>query len=278
MKMGDIDLVFVSDGTMRLDGGALFGIVPKVIWNKLNPADRRNRVLIGLNCLLIRAVGKVILVDTGLGNKHPLRRRNIYAMKAGGLIKGLKALGLGPEDVDTVLLTHLHLDHAGGCTRRVHEDSVVPTFPKAQYLAQRKDWHEATHSNERSRASYVLEDLLPLEEARQLELLDGDTEVAQGVYIKHTGGHTVGHQMVYIEAGDQRVACLGDVLPTPHHLPLPYVASLDMYPNDTLEYKRRLLAQAEKERWLLAFSHSLTPRAGYLVRTEGKLSLDPREL
>lgn len=278
MKVGDIDLVFVSDGTMRLDGGALFGIVPKAIWNRLNPADRRNRVLVGLNCLLIRAPGKNILVDTGLGNKHPLRRRNIYAMKAGGLTKSLRAHGVGPEEVDMVLLTHLHLDHAGGCTRRAYGDTVAPTFPRAQYLAQREDWHEATHANERSRASYVLDDLLPLEEARQLELLDGDVEVAPGVYIKHTGGHTAGHQMVYVEAGDQRVACLGDVLPTPHHLPLPYVASLDMYPDDTLECKRRLLAQAEKERWLLAFGHGLTPRAGYLVRTEGKLNLDPREL
>ena len=278
MRIGDADLSLVSDGTLRIDGGALYGVVPKVIWNTLSPADRRNRVTVGLNCPLIRAGGRNILVDTGVGTKHPLRRKNAFAMKAGGLVSDLRAHGLGVDDIDVVALTHLHLDHAGGCTKWGYGDRAVPTFPKATYLVQRQDWYQATHPTERAHGSYIPDDFLPLEDSRQLELLDGDTEIVPDVWLKVTGGHTSGHQMVYIESGGQRAACLGDVLPTPHHLPLNYVAAVDVRPRDTLERKREFLERAEAERWLLIFGHGLDPKAGYLVREDGRLSLDPQEL
>ena len=278
MRVGNVEFSFVSDGTIRLDGGALYGVVPKVIWSTLTPPDRRNQVSVGLNCLLVRAGGKNIVVDTGVGNKHTPQRKRSSATKAGGLVSDLKAHGLGVEDIDTVALTHLHFDHAGGCTRRGYGEKAVPTFPKATYLIQRKDWYEATHTSERTEAAYRPEDFVPLEESRQLELLDGDTEIAPDVWLKITGGHTSGHQMLFIESGDQRVAYLGDVLPTHHHLPLTYITAWDMYPLDTLERKRDLLDQAESEGWLLLFSHGVALRAGYATRVDGRLSLTPKEM
>ena len=278
MKIGRIGVSFVTDGTIRLDGGALYGVVPKVIWNSLTPADRRNRVIVGLNCLLIRASGKNILVDTGVGNKHPLQRKNMFAMKAGGLVSDLKTHGLGVEDIDIVALTHLHFDKAGGCTKRAYGDRAVPTFPKATYLVQRKDWYEATHTTERNSSVYIPDDYMPLEESGQLDLLDGDTEIAPNVWLRVTGGHTAGHQALFVESSTRRVAYLGDVLPTPLHLPLLHITSWDVHPTDTLERKRQFLSQAESDRWLLIFGHGVGHRAGYLVRRDGQLTLDPEEL
>ena len=275
---GDIQLSILTDGVMRMDGGALYGAVPKVIWSTFDSADGRNRVAIGINCLLIRTQGRNILVDAGVGNKVPANRRNILAMKAGKLISDLKAQGLGVDDIDTVVLTHLHFDHAGGCTRQVQGDNIVVTFPKANYLIQKQEWVDANHPTERSRHSYMRDDFLPLAESNQLELIDGDTEVAPNVWLKVTGGHTAAHQMALIEIDGRMVAYFGDVLPTPHHLPLHYIASWDVHPSDTLEFKRQFLAQAEEEHWLLLFCHGVGTRSGYLVRRDGKIALDPREL
>ena len=278
VKEGEAELSVVSDGTMRIDGGALYGVVPKVRWSTFDSPDGKNRVTVGLNSLLIRTGGQNILVDTGCGNKHPTHRQKLLAMKAGKLGSDLKAQGLGVEDIDLVVLTHLHFDHVGGCTRRVSGDKEVATFPKATYLVQQQEWFDATHTSERTRYSYFPEDFLPLEESSQLKLIDGDTEIAPNVWLSVTGGHTAGHQMVLVETGGHRVAYLGDLLPTHHHLPLPYIASWDAYPSDTLESKRRLLAQAEEEHWLLFFGHGVEPRSGYLVRRDGRIALDPQEL
>ena len=276
MRLGNVELNFISDGTIRVDGGAFFGAVPKVIWNRLVPADRRNQMTLGLNCLLIRAGTKTILVDTGMGNKRPLQYKSSSAAKAGELLSDLRAHGLGVNGIDIVALTHLHYDHAGGSTRKGYGDRAVPTFPRATHLVQRKDWYEATHTTERTSASYVAEDFIPLEKSHQLEFLDGDTEIAPKVWLKVTGGHTSGHQMVFIDAGETRVVCLGDALPTHHHLLLPYITAWDIHPHDTLECKRELLAQAERERWLLTFSHGHSLKAGYLIRRDGRLDVDPQ--
>ncbi|MCE2463459.1 MAG: MBL fold metallo-hydrolase [Dehalococcoidia bacterium] len=278
MKVGDVELSLVSDGAIRVDGGLMYGAVPKVTWKTLSPADSKNRVLLGLNCLLIRSGDKIILVDTGAGSKHTSHNKTVFAMKTGELINGLKAHGLGVEDINLVALTHLHFDHVGGCTRRSYGGEPVPTFPNATYLVQRQDWEEATHPSERAIGAYMTEDFLPLEESRQLELLDGDTEIASGVWLRVTGGHTRGHQIVTIESGDRKVACLGDVLPTAHHLPLHYIGAGDIHPADTLECKRRLLGQAVKERWLLLLSHGHRLRAGYPVQKDGHVTLEPHEL
>lgn len=278
MKAGDVDVSLVSDGTIRVDGAAVYGPIPKVAWNPLNPSDSNNRVLAGLNCLLIRSAGKNILVDTGVGNKHPAQRKSMFSMRAGELVNDLRLKGIRAEDIHMVALTHLHFDHSGGCTKAGFGNKPVPTFSKAQYLVQRQDWYEATHHNERNQDLYFYEDFLPLEESNQLELLDGDTEVAPNIWLKVTGGHTSGHQTVFIDAGDTKVAFLGDLLPTPDHLQLHWVTGWDGYPDSTIEQKGPLLEQAVREGWLLVFCHSTKTRAGYIVRKDGHLSLDPEAL
>ena len=260
------------------DGGSLYGVVPKVVWNTLTPADEHNRVTVGINCLLIKANGKNILVDTGVGNKHPLKRKNAFAMKAGRLVSDLRAQKLGVDDIDIVALSHLHFDQAGGCTRTGYSDNPVPTFPKATYLVQKGGWNEATNLSERIRAAYVEDDYLPLQESRQLELLDGDTEIVPNVWLRVTGGHTEGHQMVFIDTDDQKVAYLGDLLPTHHHLPPNHITAWDVQPLESLKQKRRLITQAEKERWLLIFSHGVSLKGGYLAKRDGKLELEPQKL
>lgn len=213
-----------------------------------------------------------------MGTKHTSHNKTIYAMKAGELINGLKAHGLGVEDIDLVALTHLHFDHVGGCTRHGYGGEPVPTFPNATYLIQRQDWEEASHPSERSIDAYIPQDFLPLEESRQLELLDGDAEIAPGVWLRVTGGHTRGHQIVTVESGDRKAVYLGDLLPTAHHLPLHYISAGDIHPTDTLECKRQLLDQALKERWLLLLSHGHRLRAGYPVQEDGHVTLEPHEL
>jgi glyoxylase-like metal-dependent hydrolase (beta-lactamase superfamily II) len=278
MRLGYSELTLVSDGTVRMDGGSMFGVVPKVIWGRTRPADRRNRVEMGLNCLLIRSGGKNVLVDTGVGTKHSQKARAIFHMRAGLLVPNLARVGLAPADIDLVVLTHLHFDHAGGCTRRDRTGVLEPVFPKATYLVQRRDWQEATQTNERTRPAYLPEDFLPLQATQQLELLDGDSELLPGLWARRTGGHTAGHQLVYLESAGERAACLGDVLPMPQHLPVHYMTAFDMYPLETLDAKRRWLSQAEQENWLLVFGHGTDQKAGYLTRQDGRLNIIPCEI
>ena len=277
MQLGSAEVTVVSDGTIRMDGGSMFGVVPKAIWGRLRPPDRKNRVEMGLNCLLIRSGGKNVLVDTGVGTKHQQRARSLYAMRAGKLVRNLAQRGLRPRDIDLVVLTHLHFDHVGGCTRyrRGGERELAPVFPRAMHLVQRADWQEATETNERTRPAYNPEDFLPLERAGQLELLDGDSELLPGLWARRTGGHTAGHQMAYLESEGEKAACLGDVIPTPDHLPLNYLTAFDMYPLESLDAKRRWLAEAERDNWLLFFDHGTDQVAGRLTRQEGRLSLTP---
>jgi glyoxylase-like metal-dependent hydrolase (beta-lactamase superfamily II) len=278
MRLGSATLTLVSDGVLRMDGGTMFGVVPKVIWSRSRPADRKNRVEMGLNCLLIRFDGKNVLVDTGVGTKHRQKMKTIFAMHAGKLVSNLALQGLAPEAIDLVVLTHLHFDHAGGCTRYDRRGQLEPVFPRATYLVQRADWREATDTNERTRPAYLPDDFLPLKAAKQLELLDGDTELLPGLWVRRTGGHTAGHQMAYVESEGQKAACLGDVLPTPHHLPVHYLTAFDMYPLETLDAKRRWLEQAEREGCLLIFGHGVEQKAGYLTRRSGHLSLVPYDI
>ena len=277
MKVGSIDVHIVSDGQVRLDGGGLFGVVPRPLWRNLAVADRMNRVAMGLNCLLVRTGGKNVLVDTGVGAKHPPRRRALFAMTAGRLLRRLKEHGLEASDIDLVVLTHLHFDHAGGCTKLVR-GKLVPTFPKARYIVQQRDWTEATYTNDRTKPAYLTDDFLPLQEHGVLELVDGEADIAPGVRVHRTGGHTAGHQMVLMHSEGERLACLGDVFPTHHHLRPHWVTAWDGYPLDTVAAKRDLLAQAEREGWRLLFGHGTQQRAGRLVRRDGQLSLEPIEV
>ncbi|HEV8129412.1 MAG TPA: MBL fold metallo-hydrolase [Candidatus Eisenbacteria bacterium] len=256
VTIGPYTVRFISGGRFRLDGGAMFGVVPKTLWNRVAPADERNRIQMGMNCLLIEGNGKRVLVDAGSGTKIDAKFRDIYAIeKPEGLIYELAAAGAEPDQIDTVALTHLHFDHCGGGTTRGEDGVVRPTFPKAHYLIRRQEWDDAHHANERNRASYLSENYDPLAESGQLILHKDDMEILPGVWMKVLPGHTLGHQGVFFDVPGQRALYTVDLVPTVAHLPLPFIMGYDLYPMMTLETKRAILRDATREKWLLLLEH-----------------------
>ena len=278
MKVGELTVNIVSDGRFKQDGGALFGVIPKPLWEPKAKPDRRNRVTLGLNCLLIQSPQGTILVDTGIGTKESDTLKERYGLASSRLIRSLRAYGVAPRDVNLVVLTHLHFDHSGGNTKRDSSGRVVPTFPRAKYLMQRACWEDANAPNERHHDAFHPDDFVPLMERGLIQLLDGDAELVPHVWVRHTGGHARGHQIVTIEGGSERVAFLGDLVPTAHHVPLPYITAFDHSPDETLEQKRRFLDLIERNGWLIIFSHDDERRAGYLDRRNGNLLFRAVEL
>jgi len=267
--VGDARVTVLHDGTIALDGGAMFGVVPRVVWEKRDPPDERNRVTLGLNVALIESGGKRVLVDTGMGERWSEKEIRMYRIdRSTTLVGGLRARGLGPEDIDVVVNTHLHFDHAGGNTR-AEGGRVVPAFPRARYVVQRGEWDDATHPHERSRASYRADDFVPVAEAGQLDLIDGEAEVAPGVRAVRVGGHTTHHQMVVVESGGETLVVPTDLLPTASHLPLPFVMGYDLFPVATLEAKRKLLDAAVEGGWRILFYHDPRTPVGR-VRRDGE--------
>ena len=278
MKLGGTSVNVVSDGTILVDGGSVFGQVPKAHWELQMKPDRKNRIRMGLNCLLVQTPTMNVLVDTGAGSKRSDKFRDLYGLNGNKLLKDLKKLGLTARDIDAVVLTHLHFDHGGGCTKLDRSGNAVPTFTKAKYMVQRACWEQARDPNEREEGSYYADDFLPLEENGSLTLLDGDTEIAPGVRTQVTDGHSGGHQIVLVEAGSERIAYLGDLIPTPYHVPLASIAAFDQSPNDTLQQKRDMLKMAMEGGWLLVFGHGFLPRAGYVEHRNGKSQFRPVDI
>lgn len=273
VRLGQFELSIVSDGKFWLDGGTMFGVVPKVMWDKLNPADDLNRIELGLNCLLIQTPDNKILVDTGIGEKLKERFKDIYRVERDfSLIEVLHRRGIEPDDIDKVINTHLHFDHCGGNTVKRGGKSV-PTFPNAQYIIQRQEWYDATHPNERTKASYLKENFVPLEENDQLLLVDGEHEVSKGVKVIVTNGHTQGHQSVLIESDGSKAIYLGDLIPTASHIKIPYVMGYDLYPLDIIKKKKDILQTALNEHWLLIFEHDPKITFAYIVEENGKAIL-----
>ncbi len=276
MKLGDIELCLVNDGTFYLDGGAMFGVVPKVMWSKTNPADANNRIELVMRCLLIRTAQHNIIVDTGLGDKMKARFLEIYSVeRTRNLVNGLEAQGLKLEDIDLVINTHLHFDHCGGNTRLDARGKLTPAFPSARYIVQQAEWDEATKPNERTKASYLAENFIPVMETGQLVFAHGEQEVIPGVHLVPTGGHTRGHQMIRIVSGGETAVYLGDLIPLASQIRLPFVMSYDLYPMETMERKRELLKQAVAEHWLLIFEHDPKFAMGYLAEDKGEFKLRP---
>jgi len=280
MLLGDVELRVVSDGVFWLDGGAHFGIVPRVLWEPLVAPDELHRVPMGLNCLLIESAGKKILVDTGLGDKLSSKQRSILNLEWDkGLVGALRELGVAAEDVDIVINTHLHDDHCGGNTIFNKHGQAVSTFPQAEYWIQRLEWADARYPNERTRATYLPENLVPLEQHGQLRLLSGDTPVTQEVRCVVTRGHTRAHQSVVIQSQGRTAIYLGDLAPWKENIErLAWTPGGDVEPLETMETKRAFQQWALEEEVLLIFEHDPRITAGYLRRHADRLEVEPVSL
>jgi glyoxylase-like metal-dependent hydrolase (beta-lactamase superfamily II) len=269
MRFGRFQVEIFSDGTFKLDGGSMFGVVPKVLWEKTKPADALNRIEMDMNCLLIRDADHVVVVETGAGTKLTERQRGIFGIERPPALLGeLAARGVRPEDVTLVVNTHLHFDHSGGNTRR-DGDAIVATFPRASYVFQRVEWIDALNANERTRGSYYPDDFAPLEATGKLELIDEAVEILPGLRLDRVQGHTRGTQTVRLTDGRRTLFFSSDFMPDRHHLPLPWIPAFDLFPLDTLEAKRTILQRAAEESWIVGFTHDL-PRFGTVSSEEGK--------
>ena len=269
--VGRVKCHALEGGRQHLDGGAMFGVVPKPLWEKRIAPDARNRIPLALRCVLVEHDTGLVLIDTGLGNKEDAKFRDIYGVENAGqqgrtqLEDALAALGVTAGDVRWVIDTHLHFDHAGGNTFRDEAGAVRPSFPAATYVVQQRELDFARHTNERTAASYLRHNFEPI----TFRLIDGETEVLPGIRCLPTPGHVPYHQSVLVESAGERACFLADLVPTSAHLPLPWIMGYDLEPLVTLESKRRLYARAEAEGWLLWFEHDPEVVAGRLGR-EGK--------
>lgn len=258
---GDWRMHAIQAGGQQLDGGAMFGVVPKTLWERRLPADEKNRIPMGMRCLLIEHSDELVLIDTGSGNKDTEKFQSIYGIENKGadnrtaLEDGIREAGFKPEDVTLVINTHLHFDHAGGNTYKNDEGNVSASFPNARYTVQRGEMNWATNTNERTAASYFATNWDSIIAANRMTLTEGDVEIIPGISVKVTPGHTPFHQSVMLNSGGETACFLGDVCPTTHHLPLPWIMGYDVEPLVTLESKRALLESALDERWLLIFEH-----------------------
>ena len=267
-RVGRLTCHALDGGAVRLDGGAMFGVVPKPLWQRRIPADERNRIRLVMRCLLVEHPDGLVLVDTGLGNKEDAKFKDIYGVDNEGqggrtrLEDALAELGQTPADVAWVINTHLHFDHAGGNTYRNAGGEVGVSFPRARYVVQRGELDFARRLNERTAASYLPPNFDPV----PFSPVDGEVDLIPGIRCLPTPGHTPGHQSVLVESGGERLCFLADVVPTSAHLPLPWIMGFDIEPLVTLETKRRLYARAEGEGWLLVFEHDPDVAVGRLAR------------
>ncbi len=252
ISIGDFELTGLSDGIYRLDGGALFGIVPKVLWSKRIAADERNLVPVGLNSVLVRTAEKNILIETGIGEKLPEKMIEIYGQPA-KLLNNLSGAGVSPDDIDIVINTHLHFDHCGWNTVR-RNGAIAPTFPKATYYVQEGEWKHA-HEGQRDSVSYLHENYDPLAESGRMKLLRGNQEIVPGISVEVFPGHTRDMQAVIIQSQGKTACYISDLIPTSAHVEVNWVMSFDLYPLETIESRKRYYARAIPEKWLTMFTH-----------------------
>ncbi len=266
MWLGDVEIHLMVAGGWHPDGGTMFGVVPKVLWERERRADGSNLIRAACVAAVVRLGGRVVVLETGIGSKLPERRARQWGVwQPEGMLRSLARLGVRPEEVDLVVATHLHWDHAGGFTRRSEGGVVRPTFPRARYLVQRREWDFALAPDVRSRAAYVAEDLLPVAEAGLVEFLDGEAEVVPGLVLRPTGGHTPGHQVVIVRSGELVCALTGDLVGLRPHLRPAWNSAADLDVLRLLEEKARLLEEASRHRWLLVLGHEVEGPAGYLA-------------
>ncbi len=270
MILGELELISLTDGTFRLDGGAMFGVVPKPLWERRMPADARNRIFLGMRPLLVRG-DRTMLIDAGIGSKMDAKSVEIYDIdRSHNLIDSLAAVGVSPRDIDIVLATHLHFDHAGGFTTRDESGRLVPTFPRARYVVRTGEWDDAAHPHERNRASYIEENFKPLADFGVLDLVAGNDTIMPGVRVVRTGGHTMHHQIVVIESAGETAIFAADLMPTTAHVDAPWIMGYDLYPMDTLRFKRTFIREAVSHEYLIFFEHDPKIAAGFIRESDGR--------
>lgn len=278
MHLGEIEVLYLDGGKFGLDGGAMFGVVPKVLWEKKSPPDEKNRIRMRANSLLVRAANKTIVVETGNGTQWDPKLRAIYAIQDGDpLLESLAKAGVQPGLVDLVINTHLHFDHAGGNTRLAN-GRIVPTFPRAWYIVQRGELEHAMNPTERDRASYFPESIQAISNEERWELLEGDQEILPGISVARIPGHNADIQAVKITGGGKTLAFVADLLPTRHHIPLPWIMAYDLYPLQTLETKRLWARRIVEQGWIVVFGHDPDIAAATLHERDGKIDFDPVDL
>jgi glyoxylase-like metal-dependent hydrolase (beta-lactamase superfamily II) len=253
LTLGDFELSIFSDGTYPLDGGAFFGVIPKIMWSRKVISDERNYVQAGLNSLLIRTGKQNVLIETGMGNKLSDRMVKFYGQPA-ELLKNLSAAGVAPEDIDIVINTHLHFDHCGWNTV-LKDGKIAPTFPRAKYYAPEGEWQYARKPSERDAISYIPDNYDPLVQSGQMTLLKGGEEIVPGVSVKTFPGHTAHMQAVIVESGGLTACYISDLIATTAHIDITWGMSFDLYPLQTIESRKQYYAKAIPEKWLTVFTH-----------------------
>ena len=255
MRLGQLDIQIVPDARFRLDGGAMFGVVPKILWEKKARPDEQNRIPVATNCLLVRGKDFVAVVDAGVGQKWDAKSRQMYGIEEQTTLeRSLAAQGIQPADVDALVLSHLHFDHSGAATRG-NGGAVVPAFPRATVYVQQAELDHARRPHERDRASYREENWEPLAAAGLLTPVDGEHEIRPGVTVVPVRGHNEGMQAVRVESEGKTAFFFSDAVPTSAHVPVPWTMAYDLYPVELVQNKKRLTDEAARERWLCVFVH-----------------------
>jgi len=263
-----------TDGLFRLDGGSMFGVVPRVMWEKQHPADEANRIQLALRCLLAESAERRVLVDTGIGDRWDAKGQRIFAIERqpGHLLGVLAAAGIDSGSITDVVLTHLHFDHCGGAIRQ-GDSGLRPAFPRARHWVQKQQWDWANHPTERDRASFRPEDFRPLQDADLLQLVDGAQEVIPGVRVTPIGGHTPGQQMVEFHTSGGVVVFCGDLIPFASQVHVPWIMGFDLNPLLTLNEKKQFLSRAAEDNYVLVFEHDPVVEAGTVTFADGKFQL-----
>jgi glyoxylase-like metal-dependent hydrolase (beta-lactamase superfamily II) len=274
VAVGDMQIRVLHDAPFRLDGGAMFGVVPRTLWEPLAPADDRHRIQLMTRPLLVEASWGRMIVDCGIGGKMSEKAQMIYGLdRTRHLDHALAEVGLAADAIDIVLPTHLHFDHFGGATMATPQ-GIVPRFPRARYVIRRAEWGDATHPHARNRGSYLQDDFVPLDGAGVVDWFDGDMQIRPGVRVERTGGHTGQHQIVYVEGTGKTVVFVADLIPTTAHIQDPWLMGYDLFPMETLAFKQRFIREAIEREYLIVFEHDPQVAAGYIRERAGRRSVE----
>jgi glyoxylase-like metal-dependent hydrolase (beta-lactamase superfamily II) len=274
LALGNFELSIFSDGTYPLDGGAFFGVIPKVMWSRKVQCDENNYVRAGLNSLLVRTGKETVLVETGMGNKLSERMIKFYGQPA-KLLENLSAAGVAPEEIDIVINSHLHFDHCGWNTVRA-SGKIVPTFPRAKYYAPEGEWQYARKPSDRDSISYIPDNYDPLVASGQMSLLKGGEEIVPGISVRTVPGHTAHMQAIVLRSGGKTACYISDLIPTTAHIDITWGMAFDIYPLQTIESKKRYYAESIAEKWLTVFTHDPETPWAYVEKDEtGKMVAQP---